>query len=259
MSYFQVPAFLLRPLNDTYRIASDYYKSASNNVKHNLPNIPSIYEKSMSSLHRFNQHEHADIMLFAGTALMMRVSLFFTSSGKRTVQRSWPSTLRRNDSTSSAESLFYYLTSCWYLLLPSLPAVPRPSNEEMGMIYDQIMGNSSLVLFTGSAFFFRVIYWKYRSTRPFTMPNNNSNKPPYNNESELFLVKQKNDFKDVKLQQFIETCQDRKATLKKVGRPEDLRRDKIARLKKQSLAPKSDPLQLSNEKLKQIRSSLNRI
>ncbi|GKZ00389.1 hypothetical protein MPSEU_000991900 [Mayamaea pseudoterrestris] len=266
MSYFHV-LDLSRYVSDTYRIANDYWKAATSNVRRSTlfafdEPTPSTSSKYfiIGSKGRLDGTD-LDAILFFGSAILMRVALYIQKSRRKALSQqcdNWQcrSTQSSSSKSASIESICYYMASYLYMLMPLLRAV-RPPTRQSSLYFDRLRNHRELILFTGTALMFRFVYWTVRpplQRRRRALASNN-----LEDETELYLIKMKNGFRDPKLQRFIDKCQEQKDRLKKVGSPEELRKLKIDDIRKKSLVIKKGDLQLSDEKLQSIRLSLNRV
>ena len=267
MSYFQFPESIARQWNESYRIAEDYFKVATNTLGIKTNDfIPAVFQPPSSSRSILTERrlvENPDVWLFLGTALAMRVSMFWRQQPRRrSVLDSRRLAASSKQHHSWIESACYVLASYWTIFLPLIPAMSALRGERIAPHVERLQSNRELILFTGTALFFRCVYWRFRPPvdRRRRRRDGYARDPAVlEDETKLYLIKVQNGFKDPKLQQFIDTCVDRKEKLKKVGSPEDLRKEKVDRLKKQNLTAIKGPLQLSEEKLMSIRSNLNRV
>ena len=265
MSYFQLPESLSRQWNESYRIAEDYFKVATNTLGIKTNDfVPAVFQPpppSRSILTERHLAENPDVWLFLGTALAMRVSMFWRPQRRRSASDSRRLAASSKHPSSWIESACYILASYSTIFLPLFPAMSVPKGGRTAPYVDRLQSNRELILFTGTALFFRFVYWRFRPPVDRRRRRDGYTRDPADleDETKLHLIKVQNGFKDPKLQQFIDTCVDRKEKLKKVGSPEDLRKEKVDRLKKQNLTAIKGPLQLSEEKLMSIRSNLNRV
>jgi hypothetical protein len=262
MSYLEIVQSFSRRWNETYRIANDLLKTATNNV--GTSSSPSQLFGSSSPAYQRQQFilEHADILLFVGSAIYMRLRLYFWQKQRRALaDHRRPSSLRslKNKNPTSMETTLYYMASCAYMLSPLIPISLWSQTRRFESQIDRLRGQSELLLFAGSALIFRFVYWNIRPPSSMRQRRRKAGSLDLHEESKLYQIKVQNGFKDPKLQQFIDACVDQKVKLKKVGSPEDLRKKKLDRLKKEIMVSHKGPLQLSEEKLQTIRSNLNKV
>ena len=261
MSYFQFPETVSRQWNESYRIAEDYLKVATNSLGIRTNDfVRVVFPPSSSSPHFLKEGrfaENSDVWLFVGSALALRVSMFWRPRRRSiSASRRRPASSMKNQSW--IESAFYVLASYSTILSPLIPAMSASSGQ-FASYMERLENNRELILFTTTAVVFRFVYWRFRPPldrrrRPAIRDNSD-----LEDETELYRIKVQTGFKDPKLQQFIDTCVDQKEKLKRVGSPDDLRKQKVDRIKKKNLTTNKGPLQLSEEKLMSIRSNLNRV